>query len=353
MKNFDTRVYGISDFVEWDERGLLNLSPDFQRRLVWSEKAKSYLIDTILKGKPIPKVIINQELKNARNIRVVVDGQQRLRTIIQFMKDDFKISKAHSAKYAGYTFTMLPRDVQNAFRKYEIGVDLLYDSAYEDILDIFARINTYTITLTKQEKLNAKYLGYFKQAAFNYGLKYVSYFLDGKILTKIKVTRMGEAELVSDLLVAIVGGVQTNKNIESFYKKFEDKNGNLSKATDKFDKIMSVIGAIYPPQELADTNWSRIQLFYTLSTAIGHCLYGLKGPDPRHRARISQASIGKIRVKLDEVSSKYDEVAANLTDEYAPKNYKQFIEKSRRGTTDTSTRIWRTNFVCKQIKIAI
>ncbi len=44
MKNFDTRTYSISDFVEWDKSGLLELSPDFQRRSVWSDKAKSYLI---------------------------------------------------------------------------------------------------------------------------------------------------------------------------------------------------------------------------------------------------------------------------------------------------------------------
>lgn len=41
MKNFDTRTYSISDFVEWDKNGLLELSPDFQRRSVWTDKAKS------------------------------------------------------------------------------------------------------------------------------------------------------------------------------------------------------------------------------------------------------------------------------------------------------------------------
>ena len=55
MKNFDTRVYSISDFLEWHRNGLLELSPDFQRREVWSEKAKSYLIDTILRGNPFQK----------------------------------------------------------------------------------------------------------------------------------------------------------------------------------------------------------------------------------------------------------------------------------------------------------
>ena len=124
MKNFDTRAYSISDFEEWNERELLNLSPEFQRRSVWSQKAKSYLIDTIVRGKPIPKIIIKQELSGRRNIRTVVDGQQRIRSILEFISGDFKISRAHNKEFAGYTFEKLPGDVQDDIRKYEIGVDV-------------------------------------------------------------------------------------------------------------------------------------------------------------------------------------------------------------------------------------
>ena len=47
MKNFDSRTYSINDFIEWEERKQLEISPKFQRRSVWSPQAKSYLIDTI------------------------------------------------------------------------------------------------------------------------------------------------------------------------------------------------------------------------------------------------------------------------------------------------------------------
>ena len=162
MKNFDTRTYSISDFSEWNNTGLLVLSPDFQRRSVWSDKAKSYLIDTILRGKPMPKIIITQELKGAKNIRVVVDGQQRLRAILEYLNGDFKVSKAHNEQYSKYTFEALPDELQRDFLKYELGVDLLFDTPYQELLDIFARINSYTVKLVPQEIYNAKYLGFFK-----------------------------------------------------------------------------------------------------------------------------------------------------------------------------------------------
>ncbi len=82
MKKFDTRVYSISDFVEWNSSKLLELSPSFQRRSVWSEKAKSYLMDTIIRGKPVPKVLMTQDLKKSKTIRTIIDGQQRIRLYV-------------------------------------------------------------------------------------------------------------------------------------------------------------------------------------------------------------------------------------------------------------------------------
>src|SRR3990172_5255179 len=250
MKNFDTRVYSISDFLEWQRSNLLELSPDFQRRTVWSEKAKSYLVDTIIRGRPIPKILISQRLDESRTVRVVVDGQQRLRAILEYINGDFAISRAHNLAVAGKRFGGLSPDMQKEFLKYELGVDLLFNLSYEDILDIFTRINSYTVTLNTQELLNAKYLGYFKQAAYQLGLKYVNYFLRAGILTKAKVTRMAEAELSGDLLMAIAGGVQTNKSLEQFYKKFEDEEAGLQQAVEKFDDTMTHIGELYPPEEL-------------------------------------------------------------------------------------------------------
>src|SRR5476651_2166971 len=51
MKNFDSRTYSINDFREWNDRQQLELAPRFQRRDVWTDKARSFLMDTILRGK--------------------------------------------------------------------------------------------------------------------------------------------------------------------------------------------------------------------------------------------------------------------------------------------------------------
>src|ERR1700744_4565967 len=95
MKSFDSRTYSINDFVQWSSQNQLVLNPQFQRRAVWSDKAKSYLIDTIVRGKPIPKIFIRQKLNvtTKTSVREVVDGQQRLRTILSYVKDGFPLAR--------------------------------------------------------------------------------------------------------------------------------------------------------------------------------------------------------------------------------------------------------------------
>ena len=192
-------------------------------------------------------------------------------------------------------------------------------------------------------------MGFFKQTVYSIGLRYVNYFIEAGILTKAKVTRMAEAEMAADLFVALLDKVQTNKGIEAYYKKYEDNAGNLEEIEKRFDKVMTFIGSIYKAEELKNTNYSRTQLFYSLFTSIAHLHYGLEGPNKNLRKTITEKSFGKIRVALDNVSARYDEIADNLDAPEHPKAFKEFINASRRGTTDTGSRILRTNFLSKQI----
>jgi len=145
QQRFSTRNYSIRDFEEWQGRGELVLAPKFQRREVWSPKARSYLIDTIVRGKPIPKVYMRQNTNpdTRRTTREIVDGQQRLHTVLTFLKDGFRISKAHSEDFGGKYFSGLGRAAQGDVLKYEFVVDLLQDMPDNEVYDLFARINTY------------------------------------------------------------------------------------------------------------------------------------------------------------------------------------------------------------------
>jgi hypothetical protein len=178
MKSFDSRTYSINDFVEWDSQKQLVLNPIFQRRAVWSEKAKSYLVDTILRGKPIPKVFIRQKLNvtTKTSLREVVDGQQRLRTILSYVKDGFALARGQHPEFGGLRFSQLPEEIQAQVLSFEIAVDLLINLPDREILDIFARLNSYAVVLNEQEKINSGHFGPFKVLADKIGFDYNEYW---------------------------------------------------------------------------------------------------------------------------------------------------------------------------------
>lgn len=351
MKQFDARAYSVADFLEWNGSNLLDLSPKFQRRSVWTRAAKSFLVDTILRGKPMPKVLLTQELAGQKNVRTVVDGQQRIRTILEFAAGSFTILKAHNETYYAKTFDELDDDARNAFLQYEIGVDLLYNISLSDMLDIFARINTYSVTLNRQEKLNAKYLGVFKISAYELGHRYASYFLASGVLNEKQVSRMAEAQLASEMLVSLVGGVQSAKNVDRYYKKYETLDGipdDILSSRDLFSEAMMYIGAIYKAEELENTNWTRQHWFYTLFTCVAHALRPLEGLENAPRPALSAAAVAQWRASLDEISAKYDEYTEEDAEE-VPQAFQRFINFARRGTTDTEARRERAKFVLANI----
>jgi hypothetical protein len=347
MKKFDARSYSVADFLEWQGNNLLDLSPKFQRRGVWTRAAKSFLIDTILRGKPMPKVLLTQDLIGKKNVRTVVDGQQRIRTILEFVSGGFTVLSTHNAEHAGKRFSELDEDTQGEILQYEVGVDLLYNVSLADMLDIFARINTYSVTLNTQEKLNAKYLGVFKTAAYELGFAYVTYLLDGGVLTEKGVSRMGEAQLASDLLVSLVGGVQTVKHIEKYYRDYEKLESvpqNMLDAADLYKKSMQFIGAIYTAEDLKNTNWSRPPWFYTLFNCVSHAQNPLGGLEDVPCPALTQQNVQQWRMALNELSALYDQYTEN-NNEAVPAKFARFINYAQRRTTDTEARIERAKFV--------
>lgn len=346
MKSYDSRTYSINDFFEWDALRQLELNPKFQRRSVWTEKAKSYLMDTILRGKPIPKVFIRQQINvtTKQSIREVVDGQQRLRTILAYVKDGFVVSKRHHPQYGGLRFSQLPEHVQSQVLSYEISVDLLINLPDAEVLDIFSRLNAYAVVLNAQERINAAHFGPFKTLADQIGHKYNEYWQRQGILTPNEILRMKEITLVADLLIAMIEGIKNNKQIAPLYKRYENEfDHDPSVLADKFDGVVAKIGELYP-ETLSSTEYRRPYLYYSLFTSVYHCLFGLPGCNEPHSS-LAGESLQKARNGLEVVDSLF-----HVEDEdELSKEQRQFLQDSDRATTDEAVRKRRTAFILHHI----
>lgn len=282
MKNFDSRVYSVNDFLEWSNGGQLELAPKFQRRSVWTDNARSYLMDTIVRGKPIPKVFIRQKINPSTklSIREVVDGQQRLRTILSFLKDGFQISRKHNKRYGGFFFSQLSGvddEIQTNLLNYEISVDLLVNMPDPEILDVFGRLNSYAVILNTQEKINADHFSPFKMLADQVGHRYNDFWLKNGLLTSAQIMRMGDVTLTADLLIAAIEGIKSKKQMKLYYDLYEkDFAHSVEQLDQRFSQIVSDVSSIYETP-LNGSQLARAPIFYSFFTTLYQLRYGLPG----------------------------------------------------------------------------
>jgi hypothetical protein len=140
------------------DAGLIDLQPDFQRGEVWSPIKKKRLIDTILRQWHVPPVHI---VKLAGS-QEVLDGQQRLRAIHDFIAGKFSVDGSlppHDRDIEaldGCYYEHLPVRVQRAFDNFAIGVLHLSDYQPEEPGELFFRLNQIT-ALNPAEQRNAFY----------------------------------------------------------------------------------------------------------------------------------------------------------------------------------------------------
>lgn len=349
MKNFDSRTYSINDFLEWHDANQLELSPRFQRRSVWTDQARSYLMDTIIRGKPIPKFFIRQKINplTKGSVREVVDGQQRLRTILSYLKDGFQINKRHNSRYGGLYFSQLGSvddQIQASLLTYELSVDLLINMPDSEVLDVFGRLNSYAVVLNTQEKINADHFGPFKVLADSLAHEHLDFWTTNKILSEAQIARMADVTLTADVLIAMIEGIKSKKQLKGYYDKYEKEfTSDVDDLESRFKKIVEDIVNIFEAS-LRTSEFRRVPLFYSLFTALYHLRYGLPSLD--------QPIIGDTVWNYSRIGSALESVEeVVLTEDKRSLSQEQakFLESTRLATTDAAVRIRRATYILTQI----
>jgi hypothetical protein len=152
----------ISTLRDKFERGQIDLQPHYQREYVWELRPElpSRLIESLLLQIPIPPLYFVR--LNTGKIEVV-DGQQRLTTLIRFIKNEFRLQKLQKlSSFNGMLFRELPDTDQEkimdaTIRSIVIDAGTNHEIRYE----IFERLNRGAIALNEQEIRNCAYRGDF------------------------------------------------------------------------------------------------------------------------------------------------------------------------------------------------
>lgn len=320
----------ISDIIQWYRNKELVINETFQRYSVWTPQAKTYLIDSILHELPIPKIYLRTILdpKRQSSLREIVDGQQRVRAIVEFADNKFRLTK-RSEDFQGRTYEGLDDGEKEIFLGYTLTVEQLLNAGDDDVIDIFARLNSYTVTLNSAEKRHAEFQTEFKFAVRKASEKFRPFLEKHKIFTLKQRFRMADDEFMAYLFGIVINGI-TDGGAERLLKLYKEQNDKVF--TDEIHrKIIEKLSFAFNfmdttvPEILAGPLSQHYQLLMMIASILHH-QYGIpSGQIGQMPARTKLASRDKILTGIAELERAFSQ-------DPPPDNYKQFIETSSAAT---------------------
>jgi len=166
VENRKTESYSIGWFDTRIKRGKVDPQPVYQRSWITEgkERFRVRLVESVLCECPIPSLYLCDTGDSNYD---VLDGQQRIRTLVSFMNNEFPIRKKHleSGKWTEGSpaavhnkfFRDLPTDLQDRFTDYQLKCDIFTESDEWRARDIYTRINAETKNLKPMELFKADY----------------------------------------------------------------------------------------------------------------------------------------------------------------------------------------------------
>lgn len=342
--NYDSSTQTISWFHDRYREGSLTISPRYQRKPVWAARQKCYLIESILLGLPLPEVFVQQKTTpEGKTSFAIVDGQQRIRTVLQFIGLDldsseqqynkFKLDKLDPVSpWRDLGFADLSDDQKKAFFGYRFVVRYLNTDNDDEVRDMFRRLNRFLTPLKPQELRNAAYAGPFVQLART--LADDEYWAENRIVTASSIRRMGDIEFVSELLIGLMHGPQGGSStiIDDYYRQYEDYEDEFPAqrfSEGLFRDTLVTVRSILP--EIKTTRWGNKTDFYSLFVAIAKLL---------RTCELPPSKISLVRKALVVFASKVDE---RLTDEGAQVEDQviEYVRAVEKGANDKARRAVR------------
>jgi len=334
----------ISDIYQKMKSGELTINRSYQRsKGLWPNNARTYFIDTILNDFPFPKVVLRDimDLKTKKTKREIIDGQQRLTTIRDFADNKFKLSKV-SDKFQDLFFEDLDQSYQSSFLSYEISIDLVISATEEEILEIFRRINSYTLPLNTAEKRHATYQGEFKWFVNNLTENITPFFEKFNVLSLREISRMMDADLITECSQIIFKGIQnrTSSKLNSIYKNYDKSFDQKNEIQDKLITSFNFLKNNF--YELFETFTIQSYNFYSLMGALIYNKYGF--PDEKSDLNEFEV-IGEFSPNIEESIESLNRLFNDVEEKNEGGEYPDYVKASIATTHSYKNRLTRVKIL--------
>lgn len=155
---FEHSDRSLAEFYRWYEEGDLIIDPEWQRNFVWTPKQRSKLIESFILSIPIPVIYL---AKTKEEKYEVIDGRQRLTSVFDFLRNDFKLTGLAMLKdINGKAYKDLDQPLQRKFRNATMrSFELDADTDSRIHFEVFERLNTGGTKLKEMEIRNCIFRG--------------------------------------------------------------------------------------------------------------------------------------------------------------------------------------------------
>lgn len=253
----------IADVYQLITEGRLVLRPVFQRRFVWTSEHQEAFIDTILSGLPFPEIYVCEgevDVEQLRTTRLVIDGQQRLTTVRNYIDGTHEHPPSKVPSYQNLT-----TEQKQEFLSYQVVMRDLGKVDEDTTREIFRRINLTKFKLDDVEIHNAVYDGQFIQTA-KLILENINLEQYG-VLRESEFTRMADLHFVLLVMSTLESGgyFAQDREVEPKVASFNEEYPNRAQMTALLINTFAVIRDLDLP---IDSMWFRKSNFFTLVVEI-------------------------------------------------------------------------------------
>ncbi len=341
--DFDSSVQTVGWFRDRYREGTLTIKPPYQRKPVWAMRQKCSLIESILMNLPVPEIYMQQVTllePEEKTVYAIVDGQQRIRTVLQFIGSEkdpeeeeynkFALDKLEpNSPWRNLTFNELSAEQKKKFYGYRFAVRYLNTANEDEVRDMFRRLNRFLTPLKPQELRNATFAGPFVSLVLELADK--EFWAENHIVTPASIRGMGDVEFVSELLIGVLHGPQggSAKVIDDYYSQYEDYEDEFPeqrRAKRLFEDTLETVQEIFP--NIKGTRWSNKTDFYTLFVVLASLLRSHEFP---------ASNVTQVRRALEKFA---EEVNRRMADEEAnvSKNAVEYVRAVEKGANDKKRR---------------
>lgn len=272
------------------QAGRLNVSPEFQRKLVWRRQHQIEFIETILKNYPFPEVYFAPEKVDTQRLELrelVVDGQQRLTAIREYIAGSGVFAQPSSIP----TFADLPNEQKEDFLNYEVSVRYLKNASDAQIKEIFQRINRTDYSLNRMERFHAAWgdselvclakqlvdkdleinldvIDYkVEEEDRNWLLDFFGVGSDDGVFSEAEVNRMQSLQYILVLLVTMIRGAYFHRNtvIEEAVKTYYEQVPDAQLLVKRLVESTKFIAALDLP---STSLWATKSSLFTMMTEL-------------------------------------------------------------------------------------